>query len=155
MKTRATLWAYFPLPFYLAFFLGGCAPLIGPYSPVAYENATNLKAETLAMMNKATEQYPKHSEEVGKLFVKLNQAYEYVKGVPSNSISAKQWEILIDPNGALIGKFFLRWRERETMGTHLIEEYKGEVGDAFDYIICLEANKKEASTCKPIEESDE
>ena len=38
-------------------YLCGCTPLIGPYSPTAYQNATSLKAETLALMEKATEPY--------------------------------------------------------------------------------------------------
>ena len=37
----------------LVLFLAACSPLIGSYSPTAYENATSLKAETLALMDKA------------------------------------------------------------------------------------------------------
>lgn len=69
----------------------------------------------------------------------------YVKGVPSNSISAQQWEILINDNGDLLGKFFKRWQERSTLSAVFITEFKGPVSDAFDEIICLESNKNEAS----------
>ena len=55
-----------------------------------------LKPETLAMMDKAKEPYLNHQAEVEALVVELHKAHEYVKGVPSNSISAKQWEILIN-----------------------------------------------------------
>lgn len=124
-----------------------CTPLIGPYSPTAYQNATSLKAESLAMMDKAKEPYADHQVEVEALIVDLHKAYEYVKGVPSNSISARQWEILINDNGDLLGKFFKRWQERSTLSGVFITEFKGPVSDAFDEIICLEANKKEASEC--------
>ena len=134
----------------LAFFmlLASCTPLIGPYSPVAYQYATSLKAETLAMMDKAKEPYNNHKEDVEALLVELQKAHEFVKGVPSNSISAQQWEILIRKDGDLVGKFFTRWEERGSIDKTLITEFKGLVSDAFDEIICLEANKKEPSDCK-------
>jgi hypothetical protein len=125
----------------------GCAPLIGPYSPTAYQNATSLKVETLALMDKATQPYAGHEKEVESLNVEIDKAYEFVKGISSNSISAKQWLILKKPDGDLLGKFFLRWKERGVLSQAVIDEYKGVVSDAYDEIICLEANKKEATKC--------
>ena len=132
--------------------LASCAPLIGPYSPTAYQNATSLKATTLDLMDKATEPYSKHQKEIESTSVEIDKAYEYVNGVPSNSISAKQWFILKDPNGDLLGTFFKRWKEAETkqppaLSPTYVNEFKGQVSDAFDEIICLEANKKEATQC--------
>jgi hypothetical protein len=134
--------------FLLLFFITACAPLIGPYSPTAYKYATSLKAETLALMDKANEPYSNHQSSVETLVVELHKAHEYVKGVPSNSISEKQWEILIKEDGVLFGKFVKRWEERSTLSGTIITEFKGLITDAFDEIICLEANKKEASKCK-------
>jgi len=127
--------------------LCACTPLIGPYSPVAYQNATSLKAETLALMDKATEPYDSHKAEVDKLFVDAAKAYEFVKGIPSNSASTKQWEILTKRDGDLMGKFFGRWSERRTLSADFIKEFKAIISDAYDEIICLEANKKEAKAC--------
>ena len=131
----------------LVLFTVACAPLIGPYSPTSYQYATSLKAETLALMDKAEEPYSTHAAAVDALMVELDKAYEYVNGVPSNKISAKQWEILIDKDGDLVGKFFKRWKENDTLSRVFIDEFKGVVADAFDEIICLEANKKEPSEC--------
>jgi hypothetical protein len=134
---------------WLVSWLAACAPLIGPYSAVAYQNATSLKAETLALMSKATEPYDQHAKEVDKLFVETDKAHEFVKGVPSNSISARQWEVLAGRNGDLMGKFFSRWAQSSTrtLSPVFIDEFKSLVGDGFDEIICLEANKKEATQC--------
>lgn len=131
----------------LSFCAAACAPLIGPYSPTAYQNATDLKAETLALMDKAAESYSDHSKEVEALMVKVNKAYEYVHGIPSNELSAKQWDILRKPDGDLLGKFLGRWKSEGTLKQIYIDEFKGIVSDAFDEIICLEANKKEATKC--------
>lgn len=137
------------LLFLVMFVFPGCAPLIGPYSPKAYENATSLKAQTLELMDKAVEPYEDHKSRVDLLFVELRKAHEYVKGVPGNSLSAEQWEILIKKDGDLLGKFFKRWQERSSLSSTYINEFKNLVSDAFDEIICLEANKKEPSQCKP------
>ena len=131
----------------LTFFLIGCAPLIGPYSPAAYQNATSLKASTLALMDKATEPYKTHQKDVESLLLEVDQAYEFVNGIPSKSISAKQWNVLKKTDGDLLGKFILRWRERGVLSREFIVEFKGPITDAFDEIICLEANKKEATRC--------
>ena len=128
--------------------LASCTPLIGPYSPAAYQNATSLKAATLAVMGKAREPYEKYQKEVDSLLVDIDKAYEFVRGIPSNSISARQWEILKDPQGDLLGKFFLRWRQRGILNDVYIEEFRVLIADAFDEIICLEANKKKSSSCK-------
>jgi hypothetical protein len=127
--------------------VAACAPLIGPYSPTAYKNATSLKAETLALMDKATEPYSKYEQKVESLMVGIDEAYEYVHGIPSDSLSAKQWEILKDPDGALLGRFFSRWKSKETLSRVYIDEFSGIISDAFDEIICLEANKKSAKQC--------
>ncbi len=131
----------------LLFFIAACTPLIGPYSATAYKNATSLKPQTLALMDKATGKYAAHHAVIETLTVELEKAHEYVKGVPSNSISARQWHILIKADGQLFGKFIKRWKERSTLSHTFITEFKGIVSDAFDEIICLEANKKEASKC--------
>lgn len=127
--------------------LGACAPLIGPYSPTAYQNATGLKAETLALMGKATKPYADNEKKVEGLMLDIDKAYEYVHGIPTDDLSSLQWDILRQPDGALLGRFFARWKADGTLNKVYIDEFKGIISDAFDEIICLEANKKEAARC--------
>lgn len=131
----------------LILFLVACAPLIGPYSPTAYKNATSLKADALALMDKATKPYSEYEQKVASLMVEIDEAYEYVHGIPSDNLSARQWEILRDPDGSLLGMFFYRWKAKGTLSRAYIHEFKGIISDAFDEIICLEANKKSAKLC--------
>lgn len=151
MKNKKLIFKIFSL-LWLAFLMQGCQTLIGPYSPTAYKYATSLKVETLALMSKATNSYSKHKDEVEKLTVELNKAHEYVKGVPSNSISAKQWEILIKPDGKLIGKFWLKWKQKKKLSKGFVSEFKKIVADSFDQIICLEVNKEKSTDCLTIGE---
>lgn len=146
MRRTRSLWIQ-ALVLPLLWLLSACAPLIGPYSPIAYQNATSLKAETLALVDKATEPYGDHKAEVERVLVENRKALEFVRGVPSNSLSARQWQILTQPDGALLGRFFTRWRDEQRLSRPFIDNFRAILSDAYDEIICLEANKKESTAC--------
>jgi hypothetical protein len=68
--------------------------------------------------------------------------------LPSNQLSAQQWQILRDPNGNLYGSFINLWKQAGSLGAAYRNDKKTQLGRAFDFIICLEANKKEATPCQ-------
>jgi hypothetical protein len=122
--------------------LQGCGPSMALFSERAYDLATSLKVETLALMDKAVEPYDKHAAKVEDLILELRKAYEYAAGRASNEIPAEQWAILIDPEKNLAGGFFKRWQEKGTLNKIFIDEAKkGLIAPAFDLIIGLEAGK--------------
>ncbi len=122
--------------------LSACNPSISLFSERAYNLATSLKVETLSLMDKATEPYEAHAGKVETLIINLQKAYEYAKGRAYNDLSARQWEILIDPGKNLAGGFFARWEAEERLNKVFIEEAKkGLIAPAFDLIIGLEAGK--------------
>lgn len=114
---------------------------IAPYSHFAYQQATSLKVEALALMDKASEPYANHEKEIKELETKIEKAYEYAKGRPKNEHSTKQWQILKNPNRNLLGGFIKRWQEKSTLSKKFIEEAKRLVADAFDTISGLESGK--------------
>src|SRR5712691_1492662 len=89
-----------------------CAPLISEYNAESYKYATSLKAETLALIDKATApgSAQKFQKETDVLSVQLDAAYEFVAGLPNNQATAAQWQLMRDPNGTLFGAFVKRWR---------------------------------------------
>jgi hypothetical protein len=126
----------------------GCAT-ISPYSEIAYQQATSLKVDSLALMAKAYEPYAQHQAEVEALRLKIDKAYEYAKGLPNNTITTTQWEILKDPNGHLLGGFLERWRTSKTpLSAAYIADKQIQVGSAFDQIIGLESGKIKPSGLK-------
>jgi len=126
----------------LSLMLVACSSLITPYNETAYRNATSLKPEALMLMGRATEEYASHAAEVDALMLKVEQAYEYVAGLPKNEESARQWEILKDPDGNLLGGFMQRWKDSEILSAAFIKNVKKDtVGPAFDAIIALETLK--------------
>ncbi len=130
--------------FLLVAWLSGCAELSSIYTPKAYENALLLKSETLALMDKANEPYASHQKEVEALTVKLDDAYQYSKGLDNNEQSAEQWQLLQDPEGKLVGKFFKKWQTADEgkLSKVIINEFKSLIADAFNTVICLETNKQ-------------
>ena len=119
----------------------GCGHLIAPYNETAYQNATNLKVESLALMDKATEPYSENEQSVENLNIKLEQAYEFAKGLPKNEITAKQWWIMIDPDGNMLGGFLQKWKNDGSLNQIFVEEVKNQVSQGFDQIIELESAK--------------
>lgn len=124
-----------------------CAPLIASYSLEAYKNATTLKAETMALVGKSHEPYSRHAAEIEAHSTKLAAAYEFAAGRPYNQLSARQWAILLDPDRALYGGFVQFWQANSSVSPAFRDEFRGQIAEAFDLIICLEANKQSLSAC--------
>lgn len=122
--------------------LAGCATITS-YDPTSYKLATDLKAESLSLMEKADGPPGPHRDEIEALRIKLRKAYEYEagKGRP-NALTVKQWKILRDPEGGLIGGFLAKW-ERENTGQSkvFLDAAMKNVAEAFDEIITLENHK--------------
>jgi hypothetical protein len=131
----------------LALIVCACTPLISPYDHTAYQNATALKAEALTLADKAVEPFGKHEARVDTLLLHVEKAYEYSKGLPNNAVASRQWEIIKDPGGNLLGALVATWKEQGSVSKAYAGEKKGQLARAFDYVICLEMNKKQSSMC--------
>ncbi len=134
--------------FSLLFVLAACEPFISPFTEQAYKNATTLKAQSLALIAKSEQPYSMHRDAVEKLLVDVDAAYEYADGLPNNDVVSAQWATLRNPDGNLLGGFANRWRSSGTLSPFIREEISMQVGKAFDTIICVEINKREASACE-------
>lgn len=127
-----------------------CGTAISEFNARAYEQATSLKVEALALMDEATAPYAEHADAVQQLKTKLRKAHEFAKGRPNNEISARQWRILISPERDLLGGFLADWKRRSSFSSAFVKEKKAQVSRAFDTIIELESGKR-----KPSEVRDE
>lgn len=144
--TRTAVWMTAAL-LLLGMLGGGCSPLSPEYSLEAYKTATSLKAETLALVGKASQPYSAHAKEVEALNTRIDAAYEFAAGRPLNQIAARQWQILRSPDRNLYGGFVAYWRSHGHVGPAFRDNAKELIGQAFDYIICLEANRQKSTSC--------
>ena len=125
----------------LLFIAASCTNLQSLYSEEAYRQAVSLKVESIEMLGNATDAFAMHENEIRYLKTKLQKAYQYALGRPNNEISARQWEILIDPDRNLLGGFIERWKQQGSISVTFINENKGLISDSFDTIIQLESGK--------------
>ncbi|MCB2213363.1 hypothetical protein KQI52_14710 [bacterium] len=137
MGTR-TAWRV-PVTLSVLVVLAGCST-IATFNQRALENATDLKAYALILMDHAAEDADKYSEDIDYLELRLWQAYEYAAAIPKNEESAQQWEILKDPERDLLGGFLRDWKDGPLL-PFLITEKKKQISAAFDEIIRLEKAK--------------
>jgi len=131
----------------LGFVISSCSS-ISIFSPEAYKQAVDLKVESINLMSFATMPYTDFEDDIDFLDTELSKAYEFSKGRPDNEISTKQWEILINPDGNLLGGFLKRWEEEGTLSQMFVTEMQTLVSDAFDTIIGLESGKIDPSEIK-------
>ena len=122
-------------------FVVGCGASIALYNQKSYEYAVDLKVETLALIDKSTEPYTNHAQQVEALMIKIDKAYEYTKNIPKNSETAGQWEKISKRDGVLAGKYFKEWKKRGTVSSSLIPDLKKDIASAFDDVIALESAK--------------
>jgi hypothetical protein len=127
--------------------LASCGNLIADYSLQAYQNDTTLKADVAALVAQSTTPYSQHTSDISALTLKLNEAYEFSRGEAYNKLSTKQWELLLNPEGDLYGKFLKKWQVKGALNTAEVANWKVLLDRAFDYMICLEANKQSATAC--------
>jgi len=131
----------------LGFVISSCSS-ISVFNPEAYKQAVDLKVESINLMSFATMPYTDFEDNIDFLDTELSKAYEFSKGRPDNEISTKQWEILINPDGNLLGGFLKRWEEEGTLSQMFVTEMQTLVSDAFDTIIGLESGKIDPSEIK-------
>jgi hypothetical protein len=67
--------------------------------------------------------------------------YEYEKNRPKNEITLKMWDVILNPDGHLLGGFIKRWKNEKKLNAVFIQEEKKMVGEAFDQIAGLESHK--------------
>ena len=121
-------------------FLSACSS-ISEFSQYAYQQAVDLKVESLDLISNADQPFEDFASDVYSLKIELSKAVEFAKGRPNNEISTKQWEILTDENRNLLGGFLKRWEEEDTLSPMFVDEAKKIISDAFDTIIGLESGK--------------
>jgi hypothetical protein len=129
-----------------------CAPMAPPPDPAAQVNAASLKAQTLSLLDVAGDPYADHAAEVAALTARIDAAASAAAATPLNTLSARQWSVLRDPNRALYGGTMALWQSQGALGQAFRDQKKIQIGRAFDYILCLEVNKARAASCGQLEE---
>lgn len=111
----------------------------------SYQRTTELKVETSKLMEKATTPYSQNKTEIEALFLNIEKLAEYEKNKPNNEITFAMWTVLTDQEKNLLGGFFKRWKEKETLTPVFLQESKKQVIEALDLLIQYEIKKDKQS----------
>ncbi|MDN3656034.1 hypothetical protein QWZ08_10380 [Ferruginibacter paludis] len=130
----------FLLTFFSAVTISSCSS-IAHFDQVAYSQMTAVESDALSMMDKATEDYAIHKQEVDVISNRIQQAYLYDKNRPKNRITEEMWKLIMDPDGHLYGGFIARWKSEGKLKPVFIAEAKKKVQENFDRIAQLESKK--------------
>jgi len=139
------------LPFIALSIICGCklfTPTISAYDQYAYTQTTSLKVDVLNMMDSAIDDYQSHIKTIIIIKTNIQKLYEYEKNLPKNDITLKQWQILTDSTGHLLGGFMVRWKKEKKLHKAFVDDEKQIISDSFDQIAELESKKIKSPTNK-------
>lgn len=126
---------------FLTALLINCKPTIALYDQYAYTQATSLKVD---MQNLALESdsvsYNAAKADIDKVNVELQKAYEYNKGRDLNSLSTKQYEILMSDK-EFYKQFLNNWKTSGKENATFAEDASEKIGQLLDQVIKLENGK--------------
>ena len=121
--------------------VSACSPSIAPYSARAYEMAVDLKVDAIRTLEQAEEPYERHQSRVESLRIRMDKATEFARGRPKNEHATRQWELMGDPDGFMMGGFLTRWETEDSLTYGFIREARTLIAEGFDTIIGLESGK--------------
>ena len=114
----------------LVLLLASCST---PHFPITKTQA--LKTDSLALMDKASEDHATHAPAVSELRNRLDEARTYEAGIKGNTDAIALWDRMLDPAGGLLGGFLSQWQARQRVSSAFIPEKKTQVSKAFDQIL--------------------
>ncbi|NHN25533.1 hypothetical protein FIA58_007575 [Flavobacterium jejuense] len=115
------------------------------FDQYSYQKTTELKVETIILIENATSPYENHKEIVEKLLLDIEKLKEYEKNKPNNEITFAMWTVLSDKEKNLVGSFFKLWKEKQKLSPTFVEESKKQIEEAFDLLIQYEIKKDKTS----------
>ncbi|VXC25713.1 conserved exported hypothetical protein [Flavobacterium sp. 9AF] len=115
------------------------------YDQYSYQKTTELKVETLLLMDNAVTPYPDQQEKVEKILLDMEKLKEYEKNKPNNEITFSMWSIMTNSEKNLVSGFFKRWKEKQNLSPAFVIEAKKQIEEAYNLLIEYEVKKDKTS----------
>lgn len=149
---QKTKFAYLLLFTLLTITLGSCSAVKkagiqqATFDQHSLDNTIRLKEKSLELINTSTETYDKHLAEAETLKKELQETANYEKNRKNNNETARQWQIMADPERNMMGKFLTLWQKQGKCSSVFISEFYKNVEQGYNAIIDLEKGKKGGTT---------
>ncbi|TDW46557.1 hypothetical protein EV144_106229 [Flavobacterium sp. 270] len=111
------------------------------FDQYSYQKTTEIKIETINLIDKASTPYVSNKKEVEVLLLNVEKLVEYEKNKPNNEITFAMWKILSDKEKNSLSGFFKRWETKTTLSPTFLGESKKQITDALDLLIQYEIKK--------------
>jgi hypothetical protein len=131
----------------IMFLLLGCGTTTAPFDPATQLNIEQLKVQTLALIDKSGTKFTASQAAVTALTAKYDAAASAAAAIPKNEAVTAAWGIIRGPQSGSAVEYFNTWKQRGVMRPAIRVEKKTQIGQHFDYLICLEAAKQSGATC--------
>ena len=110
------------------------------FSESANKTDKEIKAESLALINRAKGQapYPGVAADVDQLMKKIDQAISSEQGRTKNGPTVAQWKKI----KAQLSSFFDLWKTKGSLSPAFVDDASSQVGGLFDILIKTENDKR-------------
>jgi hypothetical protein len=110
------------------------------FSQNAYDTDKELKDESLALIDKATNRAPYSSvaTDVTALMQKIDNAISAEKSRTKNEPTIAQWQTV----RSQLSHFFDLWKKKGALSPAFVDEGKKQIGALFDTLIATEGDKR-------------
>ncbi|MFD1604151.1 hypothetical protein ACFSJW_08400 [Flavobacterium artemisiae] len=126
--------------------LGSCnSTRTALFDQYSYQKTTEIKVETIQLMNQANTPYTSQKEKIQSLLLSIEKLTEYEKNKPNNEITFAMWQVLSDKEKNLLAGFFKVWETKGIVSPVFQEEAKKQISDALDLLIQYEIKKDKES----------
>jgi hypothetical protein len=115
------------------------------FDQYSYQKTTELKVETVNLIDKSTTAFADNKVAVEKLHLDIEKLIEYEKNKPNNELTFAMWQILNDKEKNLLAGFFKRWEQKGTMSAIFVSEAKKQIIEGMDLLIQFEIKKDQTS----------
>lgn len=139
-----------------ALFLAACGgvsipgfggPVSAPFDQQAYQNAADVKAMTLAIVDRAGDRFSSRRAEVDALQAAIDKGSSYASAQPNNEIAVRAWSMIRNPQGGSVGGYLALWQAKGTLPPLVRNDKKRQLAAHVDYLVCIEANKQNPTVC--------
>lgn len=115
---------------------------MAPFNQYSWNETARLKQESLALFERAHEDYGVHEDRVESVMAGVRSAYRDAQIRHQNEESRRQWAILLDPEQSSLKGAVQRWKEGGKLTPKAIADAKIRIAGNFDAISKVEGGKR-------------
>ncbi|MFN3658400.1 MAG: hypothetical protein ACK4UO_14200 [Pseudolabrys sp.] len=125
----------------LLFTLLGCV-VTPQFDQAVRDGAIQLKADTLALVDKSGSRYATQQAAVDALLARYAKAADDASKIENNKLVIGAWQVIRGESSGSAGEFFAMWKRNGTIRPAFRTEKRAQLARHFDYLVCLEDLKQ-------------